>query len=63
MHGWGTRRTCEPSASLIKRFMAVSTTVIESLSGSMKSSAWDVVVVAVEEAVGSEEEEEWRVGE
>ena len=29
----------------------------------MKSSAWDVVVVAVEEAVGSEEEEEWRVGE
>mmetsp|Transcript_43683 Transcript_43683/g.137667 ORF Transcript_43683/g.137667 Transcript_43683/m.137667 type:complete len:320 (-) Transcript_43683:175-1134(-) len=33
---------CKPSSSLRKRFIAVSTTVIESLSGSMKSSAFAI---------------------
>mmetsp|Transcript_76657 Transcript_76657/g.228487 ORF Transcript_76657/g.228487 Transcript_76657/m.228487 type:complete len:279 (+) Transcript_76657:1174-2010(+) len=39
--GWFPSRKaiCRPSVSLRKRFMAVNTTVMESLSGSMKSSA------------------------
>mmetsp|Transcript_11982 Transcript_11982/g.27166 ORF Transcript_11982/g.27166 Transcript_11982/m.27166 type:complete len:242 (-) Transcript_11982:641-1366(-) len=39
--GWLPSRNaiCKPSVSLRKRFMAVSTTVMESLSGSMKSRA------------------------
>mmetsp|Transcript_44498 Transcript_44498/g.144624 ORF Transcript_44498/g.144624 Transcript_44498/m.144624 type:complete len:320 (-) Transcript_44498:189-1148(-) len=35
---------CSPSSSLRKRFIAVSTTVIESLSGSMKSSAFAIAM-------------------
>ena len=42
-----------PSSSLRKRFIAVSTTVIESLSGSMKSSA-----LVVNEAVVEDVQEE-----
>mmetsp|Transcript_11256 Transcript_11256/g.46984 ORF Transcript_11256/g.46984 Transcript_11256/m.46984 type:complete len:242 (+) Transcript_11256:1621-2346(+) len=39
--GWlpSRKAICRPSVSLRKRFMAVSTTVMESLSGSIKSSA------------------------
>ena len=39
--GWLPSRNaiCRPSVSFKKRFIAVSTTVMESLSGSMKSSA------------------------
>eukprot|EP00900_Chrysochromulina_parva_P023430 jgi/Chrpa1/5720/Chrysochromulina_OHIO_Genome00015206-RA len=44
--GWlpSKKAVCEPSASLMKRFIAVSTTVIESLSGSMKSSALPIAM-------------------
>ena len=39
--GWlpSRKAVCDPSASLMKRFIAVSTTDMESLSGSMKSRA------------------------
>mmetsp|Transcript_15069 Transcript_15069/g.58939 ORF Transcript_15069/g.58939 Transcript_15069/m.58939 type:complete len:242 (+) Transcript_15069:946-1671(+) len=41
LSGWlpSRKAICSPSVSLRKRFMAVNTTVMESLSGSMKSSA------------------------
>mmetsp|Transcript_1474 Transcript_1474/g.4868 ORF Transcript_1474/g.4868 Transcript_1474/m.4868 type:complete len:272 (+) Transcript_1474:780-1595(+) len=44
--GWLPSRNavCEPSASLMKRFIAVSTTVMDSLSGSMKSSAFPMAM-------------------
>ena len=35
---------CEPSASLIKRFIAVKTTVIDNRSGSIKSNAFPIAI-------------------
>ena len=42
--GWlpSRKAICSPSSSLRKRFIAVSTTAIDSLSGSMKSSAFAI---------------------
>mmetsp|Transcript_29745 Transcript_29745/g.64009 ORF Transcript_29745/g.64009 Transcript_29745/m.64009 type:complete len:266 (-) Transcript_29745:153-950(-) len=44
--GWlpSRKAVCEPSASFMNRFIAVSTTVIDNLSGSMKSSALPIAM-------------------